>query len=84
MKKTTANFKITDENKQVSILTDIQIFTKPSGRGYISVLIPSLAIDTIAKDENDVAAAVNEAVCSFFIIAEKFGKGIEEELKLLN
>ena len=62
---------------------NLSIHINSSERGYINVTIPSFGISTIAKDENDIIEAVQEAIYSFCYIAEEFGKGVEEELKFI-
>lgn len=84
MKTSEANIKITrhgDESITVSVLMPIWI--KSEDDGSFLVDIPLLAMKTFAKDENDVEKAANEAVKSFCIAADKFGKGLEAELAFL-
>ena len=47
------------------------------------IIVPILDIETFAKegDVEDEKRAIVEAVVSFCIAAEKFGLGIEEEIK---
>lgn len=60
----------------------MQILIKKTNCGkHLNVSIPSLAMKTIAKDENDIQSAVDEAIVSFFLVSEMFGKGFKNELK---
>lgn len=46
------------------------------------IKINVLGMETFAKDEADIPVAIRELLECFFITAEKFGKGIKEELRL--
>lgn len=77
-----ANIKITRTgNKLSSISVLMPIWNKLSDHGNLIVSLPVLGIDTIAKDENDSEKAIEEAIISFCIVAERFGQGIEKELQ---
>ncbi len=81
---TEANIKITrNRGKLISISVFMPIWNKQSEHGNILVQIPLLGIDTIANDEKDAEKAIDEAIASFCIVAEKFGLGIEKELQAL-
>ncbi len=81
MNTTEANIKITRiGTKIVSLSVFMPIWNKHSDHGNLLVQIPLLGIDTIAKDENDAEKAIEEAITSFCIVAEKFGQGVEKEL----
>lgn len=71
-------------DKLVSISVSMPIWSKESEfDGNILVKLPLLAINTIAKDEDDAEIAIKEAIQSFCIAAEKFGEGVESELQAL-
>lgn len=79
-----ANIKITrNENKITSISVLMPIWNKESDHGNLLINIPLLGIETIARHENDADKAIEEAIVSFCIVAEKFGQGIEKELQTL-
>lgn len=59
------------------------IIHKPELDNTIRVELPLLNITTTAFSEDDVELAVIESVQLFIKSAEKFGKGLENELKLL-
>lgn len=81
---TEANIKITRNGSKVtSISVSMPIWTKLNDSGNLSIQIPFLGIETIAKNENDAEKAIEEAIISFCIISEKFGQGIERELQVL-
>ena len=81
MKTNEANIKISrNENKITSIAVFMPIWTKQSDQGNLLVQLPLLGINTIAKDEKDAEIAIEEAIASFCIVAEKFGQGVEKEL----
>ncbi|NIG57252.1 hypothetical protein [Chitinophaga sp. Cy-1792] len=81
---TEANITITKrEGKITFISVSMPIWTKWNDFGNLSVNIPLLGIETIAKDGNDAEKAIEEAIISFCVIAEKFGQGIEKELQVL-
>jgi len=79
-----ANIKITREkDKHVSVSVNMPIWNKRTEDGNLKVMIPFLGIDTIASNEADAESAVGEAICSFCIVSDKFGRGIEKELQEL-
>lgn len=52
--------------------------------GFILVKLPLLGdMETAAKDEDDLDAALSELSDCFLQAASKFGKGVHEELKAL-
>jgi hypothetical protein len=59
------------------------IWDKNIEDGFLSINIPLFAISTFAKDESDIDQAVREAIILFCINAEKFGNGLETELRVL-
>lgn len=50
---------------------------------HLNINIRSLCIETIAKNELDIDKAIEEAIISFCIISNKFGKGIQKEIELI-
>jgi hypothetical protein len=46
------------------------------------IKISVFGMETFARDEEDISAAIEELLTCFFIASEKFGKGIKEELRL--
>jgi hypothetical protein len=81
---TEASITITkDEGKITFISVQMPIWTKWNDFGNLSVRIPLLGLETIAKDDNDAEKAIEEAIVSFCVVAEKFGQGIEKELAVL-
>ncbi|MBV8252951.1 MAG: hypothetical protein JO154_10130 [Chitinophaga sp.] len=72
-----------NEGKTTFISVRIPIWTRRNDCGNLSVNIPLLGFETIAIEENDAEKAVEEAIISFCVIAERFGKGIRRELQAL-
>lgn len=84
MKTITGNIEIKRvDGKLNSISVVMPIWDKTSEDDFISVNIPLFGISTFAKDELDTENAIKESINIFCINAEKFGKGLENELKLL-
>lgn len=83
MENVESNIKIVRDNGKVSVSIEIPIWNKTLKDGNISILIPFLRIETIAANEKDAESAINEAICSFCIVSDKFGMGIEKELQEL-
>jgi len=59
------------------------VWNKQSEHENLIVQLPLLGIQTIAKDEKDAEKAIEEAIISFCIVAERFGQGIAKELQSL-
>lgn len=79
-----ANIRIFRKGDKItSISVFMPIWSEESDCGLLNVRLPLLGIDTIAKDEKDAEVAIEEAISSFCLIAEKFGQGIEKELQSL-
>lgn len=79
-----ANIKITrNGNKLTSISVFMPIWDKKSDHGNLLIQLPLLGISTIANDENDADKAIEEALTSFCIVAERLGEGVEKELQAL-
>ena len=84
MNITEANIEITREGQRLtSISVFMPIWNKESDFGNILVQLPLLAVETIAKSEEDAEFAIEEALKCFCIAAERFGQGIEKELQAL-
>lgn len=80
-----ANIEITRSGEKLtSISVLMPVWSKPSEfDGNTIVKLPLLAIETIAKDDQDAEKAIEEALKSFCIAAEKHGQGLEKELQAL-
>ncbi|MFN7675345.1 hypothetical protein [Flavobacterium sp.] len=84
MKFTEANIEINRlDGKLSSITIDMPIWDKIVEDEFMSVNIPFLGIKTFAKDELDAQEAIKECVNLFCVTSEKFGSGLETELRLL-
>jgi hypothetical protein len=84
MDKREANIEIFRQaGKLTSISVIMPTWTKQEHDDTLSVNIPLFGIKTVAKDEEDAEVAIEEAIKSFCIIAEKCGKGLERELETL-
>jgi hypothetical protein len=84
MKINEANIEIIrKEGKLQSISVAMPIWDKIGDDNFLSINIPLFGIKTFAKDEVDAEIAINEILTLFCINAEKFGKGLENELKLI-
>lgn len=84
MKINEANIDISrKEGKLISVSVAMPIWDKVGMDDFISVNIPLFNTKTFAKDEKDADVAIAEAIKGFCISAEKFGRGLEAELKLL-
>jgi len=84
IKTTEANIKITRAGKKLDAISVVMpIWNKQSEQGDLMINLPLLGIETIAKDERDAERAVEEAIISFCLVADKFGQGIEKELQVL-
>jgi len=79
-----ANIKIVRHGEELfSIAVIMPFWNRLKEDNTILVDIPLFGIKTFARNEEDAEVAVDEAVRSFCIAAEKFGKGIEAELASL-
>lgn len=67
--------------KSVSLV--VSILERELEDGCISITIPFFNLKTFAKNSEDVETAFNEAIKCFCLNSEKFGLGLEEELKSL-
>jgi hypothetical protein len=79
-----ANIEITRiEGVLQSISVVMPIWDKIGMDEMISVNVPLFGIKTFAEDLDDAEIAVKESLTAFCINAEKFGKGLETELKIM-
>ncbi len=77
--KVEANLAITRENGVLSFISLVlPVWIKCED--IFSISIPMFHLKTFAKNESEIQVAVEEAVKSFCIAAEKFGRGLEAEL----
>lgn len=84
MKFTEANIEINRiDGKLSSITIDMPIWDKIVEDEFMSVNIPFLGIKTFAKDEIDAQESIKECINLFCVTSEKFGNGLETELRLL-
>jgi hypothetical protein len=84
MKTITGNIEIKrTEGKLNSISVVMPIWDKVAEDDFISVNIPLFGISTFAKNQLDIETAIRESISLFCINAEKFGKGLENELKFI-
>lgn len=72
----------TNGKTKVNVTMPIWLRKDSSGKVYITLGLLG-GMTTIAKDEKDIDNAMKEAIASFIHAAQKFGKGINEELKSL-
>lgn len=70
-----------------SVLTSVSIsmpiWDKIGNDSLLAIDIPLFGIKTVAKDSVDAEIAIKESVKLFCLSAEKFGKGLESELKIM-
>ncbi|RXG31808.1 hypothetical protein [Leeuwenhoekiella marinoflava] len=86
MKNSEANIEIERgvDNALTSVTVFMPIWDKDNDDDEtISIDIPLLGLKTIAKDVVDADAAIKEAIELFCLSSEKFGKGLENDLKVL-
>lgn len=84
MSTSEANIKITRRAGKLSVISvSMPVWSKISSHDNLLIKLPLLGIDTIAKDEMDAEKAIEEAIISFCIVADRFGKGVERELEAL-
>jgi|JI81BgreenRNA_FD_contig_21_10045962_length_644_multi_5_in_0_out_0_2 hypothetical protein len=78
-----ANFEIIRKNRKIQrVSVSMPIWTKTSDTdSHLSIQMPLLGIESIAKDELDAEQAIEEAVRLFCIASEKYGNGLETELE---
>ncbi len=66
-----------------SISVVMPIWDKTEMDNTLSVNIPLFGLKTFAEDEVDADIAAKEVIKGFCLSADKFGRGLETELKLL-
>ena len=82
MKNQEANIEIRRVDgvlKSISVV--MPVWEKEEEDGIFAVEIPLFSTKTFAKNENDAEVALREAIQSFCISADRFGKGLENSLK---
>lgn len=83
MNSTGANIDIVrGGGKLNSVSVALPVWSKNQIDGTLSVSIPMLNINTVAWNDADVQVALTEALTLFVLNCEKFGEGLENELKL--
>lgn len=70
-------------NALSSVTVFMPIWDKDSDDDTIAIDIPLLGLKTVAKDVEDAESAIKEAIELFCLSSEKFGKGLENDLKIL-
>lgn len=66
-----------------SVKVIMPAWCKINDDGTLKVEIPLFKITTFADNEEDAHEAIKEAIMCFCISAQKFGNGLEQELKEL-
>jgi hypothetical protein len=69
------------DGKLSSVKIEMPIWVKEAEDSTMKVHLPLFRITTFADDREDADEAVKEALACFFVCAEKFGRGVDEELK---
>lgn len=84
MKTTKANVDITRKNGVLtSVSIAMPIWDKIGSDNLLAIDIPLFGIKTVAKDAMDAEVAIKESVKLFCLSAEKFGRGLETELRVM-
>lgn len=84
MQTNEANIEIIRKNKKLfSISVVMPMWDKVGDDGFLKIDIPLFSIRTFAKNEQDAELAIEEAIKVFCINSEKFGAGLENELRIL-
>lgn len=84
MQTNEANIEITRKDKKLfSISVVMPMWDKIGDDGFLKIDIPLFSIRTFAKNDEDAEIAIEEAIKVFCINAEKFGAGLENELRIL-
>lgn len=79
-----ATLELTKLDGGINALSVIMpVWSKKVEDGSFLVNIPLLGLKTFAHDENDIDISVEEAIKCFCIASNKFGNGIDSELKEL-
>lgn len=66
-----------------SVSVAMPIWDKEGNDELLAIDIPLFGIKTVAKNPMDAEVAIKESVKLFCLSAEKFGKGLENELKVM-
>lgn len=66
-----------------SVSIAMPIWDKTGSDELLAIDIPLFGIKTVAKNPEDADDAIKESVTLFCLSAEKFGKGLEIELKVM-
>ncbi len=84
MQTTEANIDITrKDGKLISISVVMPMWDKVGIDDVININIPLFGIKTFAANLIDVDVAIEEAIRIFCIATEKYGVGLENELRIL-
>ena len=84
MKISEANVDIIRKNGVLtSVAIAMPIWDKIGNDDLLAIDIPLFGIKTVAKDTEDAEIAIKESVKLFCLSAEKFGRGLETELKVM-
>lgn len=84
MKTIEANVDIIRKNGiLISVSIAMPIWDKIGNDNLLAIDIPLFGIKTVAKDTLDAETAIEESVKLFCLSVEKFGKGLENELKVM-
>eukprot|EP00035_Acanthoeca_spectabilis_P027023 m.465037 g.465037 ORF g.465037 m.465037 type:complete len:128 (+) comp23942_c0_seq1:49-432(+) len=84
MKINEANIDIIrKDNILNSVSVAMPIWDKVGNDELLAIDIPLFGIKTVAKDPVDAEVAIRESIQLFCLSAEKFGKGLENELKVM-
>jgi len=83
-KTTSGSIEIKRSKGKLDTITVVMpIWDKTIEDGFLSINIPLFAVSTFAKDVSDIDEAVREAITLFCVNSEKFGKGLENDLRVL-
>ena len=84
MQTNEANIEIVRKNKKLfSIAVVMPMWDKIGDDNFLRIDIPLFNLKTYAQNEGDAESAIEEAIKVFCINAEKFGAGLENELRIL-
>lgn len=84
MKQSPGNIVISRKGGKLhTISVAMPIWDNIGEDGFLSIDIPLFNLKSFAKDESNADESIREAIVAFCIGAEKHGKGLETELKVL-
>lgn len=84
MQTSEANIEITRNNRKLfSIAVVMPMWDKIGDDGFLKIDLPLFGIRTFSKNALDTEIAIEEAIKIFCINAERFGAGLENELRIL-